>query len=314
MSNDVFANGNEIACKAGDGKVIAAFPDVCLSPPSPPAGPIPIPYPDTSFSKDMKNGSKTVKISGKEVMLKDKSYYKTSPLGDEAATKGLGAGVITHVITGKTYFTAWSMDVKFEGKNVDRHIDLTTSNHMSKVGNSMIMANLDSMAPTIIEEGKCPCCKSPACPAKIEPGDEPLTFNEYYGIDERAGKKNKLTPGALKKQEELAEMLEKKKNCFCKNPPTKVFPEPPCNVFRKPNKDRKRAIDDKWFHQGGRDKFVAWHKKKHGRDIPAQTTINHVVPRSAGGCPTSPHNLQADAELCQNCKDIDAIQTKWQGK
>ena len=125
MGCDVFANGNEIACKAGDGKVIAAFPDVCLSPPSPPAGPIPVPYPNTSFSKDMKDGSKSVKIKDKEVMLKDQSFYKTSPLGDEAATKTLGAGVITHVITGKTYFMAWSMDVKFEGKNVDRHVDFT---------------------------------------------------------------------------------------------------------------------------------------------------------------------------------------------
>ena len=132
MSNNVFADGNAIACKAGDNKVIAAFPDVCLSPPSPPAGPVPVPYPDTSFSKDMKDGSKTVMINGKEVMLKDKSFYKTSPLGDEAATRSFGANVVSHVITGKTYFRAWSMDVKFEGENVDRHIDPTTSNHASE--------------------------------------------------------------------------------------------------------------------------------------------------------------------------------------
>src|SRR2546426_10164117 len=103
MSNEVFANGNAIACKGGDSKVIASFPDVCLSPPSPPAGPIPVPYPDTSFSKGMQNGSKTARIKGKEVMLKDQSFYKTSPLGNDAATNALGAGAITHVITGKTY-------------------------------------------------------------------------------------------------------------------------------------------------------------------------------------------------------------------
>lgn len=143
MGCDVFANGNEIACKAGDGKVIAAFPDVCLSPPSPPAGPVPIPYPDTSFSKDMMSGSKTVKIKNQELMLKDQSFYKTSPLGDEAATNGLGAGVVTHVITGKTYFTMWSMDVKIEGENVDRHIDITTSNHMNQPANAAVpMANV----------------------------------------------------------------------------------------------------------------------------------------------------------------------------
>jgi hypothetical protein len=131
MGCEVYANGDEIACKAGDGKVNASAPDVCMSPPSPPAGPIPVPYMDSSFSKDMKNGSKTVKIKGKEVMLKDKSFYKTSPLGNEAATRSFGANVISHVITGKTYFIMWSMDVKFEGLNVDRHDDMTTSNHAS---------------------------------------------------------------------------------------------------------------------------------------------------------------------------------------
>ncbi|NOU21936.1 MAG: DUF4150 domain-containing protein [Methyloglobulus sp.] len=157
MSNEVFANGNEIACKSGDDKVTASFPDVCLSPPSPPAGPIPVPYPDTSFSKDMQNGSKTVKIDGKEVMLKDQSFYKTSPLGDEAATNSLGAGVITHVITGKTYFVAWSMDVKFEGENVDRHLDLTTSNHASPMANEQLpLPGLESMIMTPAEkEEKC---------------------------------------------------------------------------------------------------------------------------------------------------------------
>ena len=111
MANEVFANTREISCKSGDGKSICAFPDVCLSPPSPPAGPIPIPYPNTAFAKDTTSGSKKVKISKKEVMLKNKSYFKKST-GDEAATKSLGMGVVTHQIQGKVYFTSWSMDVK----------------------------------------------------------------------------------------------------------------------------------------------------------------------------------------------------------
>lgn len=138
MGCDVYANGDEIACKAGSGKVIAGFPDVCLTPPPPPAGPIPVPYPNTAFAKDTQQGSKTVMIEGEEVMLKDQSFYKTSPLGDEAATNGQGAGVVTHVITGKTYFTAWSMDVKFEDQNVDRHTDITTSNHASPMANRVV--------------------------------------------------------------------------------------------------------------------------------------------------------------------------------
>ena len=131
MSHDVFAGNNEIAAKSNTNKVIAAFPDVCLSPPSPPAGPLPIPYPDTSFSSDLKEGSQSVKIGGKPAALAGQSYYKVSMLGDEAATKAWGMNVVTHQITGKTYFQSWSMDVKIEGKNVCRHLDLTTSNHAS---------------------------------------------------------------------------------------------------------------------------------------------------------------------------------------
>jgi hypothetical protein len=155
MGANVYADGDEIACKAGGGKVLASFPDVCLTPPPPPAGPVPVPYADTSFSRDMRNGSRTVKIGGKEVMLKDTSFYKSSPLGNEAATNGQGAGVVTHVITGKTYFVAWSMDVQFEGKNVDRHTDLTTSNHASPTPNAAVPnANFASVAPgsTIVLE------------------------------------------------------------------------------------------------------------------------------------------------------------------
>ncbi len=133
MGNQVYANGREISCKAADGKAICAFPDVCLSPPTPPAGPVPIPYPNTGMASDSTSGSKTVQISGQEVMLKDSSYFSKST-GDEAATKTLGMGVITHQITGKVYFNSWSMDVKIEGENAVRHLDLTTHNHASKPG------------------------------------------------------------------------------------------------------------------------------------------------------------------------------------
>src|SRR5262245_20241503 len=170
MSNEVYANGNAIACKAGDDKVLAAMPDVCLSPPSPPAGPVPLPYPNTSFSKDMKEGSKTVLINGKEIMLKDQSFYKTSPLGDEAATNSFGASVVTHVITGKTYFIAWSMDVQFEGQNVDRNLDLTTSNHASQVGATPPDPEASELDVEIIpDEELCPCCKGWAHPNQVDP-------------------------------------------------------------------------------------------------------------------------------------------------
>lgn len=132
MANNVFANGREISCKKAEGKSICAFPDVCFTPPDkvPPTPPgVPIPYPNTAMAKDAAKGSKKVKISGQEVMLKNKSYFKTS-VGNEAgcATK---KGVLTSKTKGKAYFTAWSMDVKVEGENVVRSFDLTTHNHGS---------------------------------------------------------------------------------------------------------------------------------------------------------------------------------------
>jgi hypothetical protein len=145
MANGVYANGMEIACKAAAGKTAAAFPDVCLSPPSPPAGPVPIPYPNTAYASDTTKGSKTVMISGQEVMLKDKSTFKKST-GDEAATKSLGMGVVTHQITGEVSFTSWSMDVKIEGENVDRHLDMTLHNEQCMPANTPPWPYIDAMA------------------------------------------------------------------------------------------------------------------------------------------------------------------------
>jgi hypothetical protein len=146
MGNDVFANGREISCKAADGKAIAAFPDVCFTPPQTPATPpgVPIPYPNNGMASDATKGSKKVKISNKEVMLKNKSYFKKSS-GDEAGNAPK-KGVITSKIQGKVYFNAWSMDVKFEGENVVRHMDLTTHNHASQTGQTPPWMYMDSMA------------------------------------------------------------------------------------------------------------------------------------------------------------------------
>ncbi len=108
---------------------MGAMPDVCLSPPTPPAGPIPIPYPNFSKSSDTNDGTRNVKIGGDQAGIKDSSTYKKSN-GNEAATKSLGMGVMSHQIQSTTYFSAWSFDVKFEGENAIRHIDMTTHNNM----------------------------------------------------------------------------------------------------------------------------------------------------------------------------------------
>lgn len=145
MSCAVYANGMLIACKAADGKTVAAMPDVCLTPPLTPATPpgVPIPYPNTAMASDTADGSKTVLISGQEVMLKDKSAFKQST-GDEAGSTPK-KGVVTSKIKGKVNFCAWSMDVKFEGENVPRHLDLTLHNEASLPANTPTWPYLDGM-------------------------------------------------------------------------------------------------------------------------------------------------------------------------
>lgn len=155
MGNKVFANGREVSCKAAAGKTICAFPDTCFTPPQTPATPpgVPIPYPNTGKASDMSDGSKNVKITKKEVGLKNKSYFKSS-MGDEAGSAPK-KGVITSKNKGKVYFKAWSMDVKVEGKNVTRHLDITTNNHASETGDTPPWPYADSMTTP----SKDPCKK-----------------------------------------------------------------------------------------------------------------------------------------------------------
>lgn len=184
--NNVFANGREIACKAAEGITSCAFPDVCWSPPDPPAGPLPIPYPNTAYAKDITKGSSTVFISGKPIIKKDISYFKTST-GNEAATKKLGQGVKTGVITGKAYFTSWSMDVKVEGQNVARHEDYVTHNHASAPGNTGAWLYLDSK-----NEKACEAAKKrvdDAC--DVDEGEQKKFKNRQKRANQKREKKKK---------------------------------------------------------------------------------------------------------------------------
>ena len=149
MANQVYANMMEVSCKAADGKSICAFPDACMTPPPPPG--VPIPYPNTGLAADCTDGSRTVQISGQEVMLKNKSYFKKSS-GDEAGCAP-AKGVVTHTISGKVYFNSWSMDVCVEGENVVRHLDLTTHNHNPPPGNTPTWPYIDAAA--FADTGDC---------------------------------------------------------------------------------------------------------------------------------------------------------------
>ena len=132
----VFANGLEISGKAVSAKTIAAFPDVCFTPPENPATPpgVPVPYPNFAMASETEEGSSTVKVKGESINLKNKSDMSKTT-GDEAGAAAK-KGLITSKNTGKAYFRMWSPNVTAEDEPVTRMTDITTDNHGSPLSNT----------------------------------------------------------------------------------------------------------------------------------------------------------------------------------
>ena len=107
---------------AASGGMAMAFPDVCNTP-IPPAGPVPIPYPNIAMSSDTAKGSSTVKCDGEKVMVQDSEFSQST--GDEP---GVSGGLMSGCTKGKAEFILYSFDVKFDGKNVCRMLDLMLLN------------------------------------------------------------------------------------------------------------------------------------------------------------------------------------------
>lgn len=150
----VFANGREVSGKATPNKIIAAFPSVCLSPPSPPAGPVPIPYPLFTDAGKTGDGTGSVKIKKKEVGKKNGSTY-TKSQGNEPATRSFGMDVVSKTISGKTKHQAYSFDVLFEKAGAERFLDLTTTNHGSDPATAFTIDAAKPGPPTPPTDGEC---------------------------------------------------------------------------------------------------------------------------------------------------------------
>ena len=88
--------------------------------------PVPIPYPNLAKSSDAADTSTTVEANGKKIMLKSSTY--SSSTGDEAGSIG---GVVSNCTKGKAQFIAYSFDVKAEGQNVPRNMDMMKHNGSS---------------------------------------------------------------------------------------------------------------------------------------------------------------------------------------
>ena len=160
MPPNVLANGRPVACKAASGKSICPPTNVGFCPPNAPPTPpgVPAPLPSIAFASDTSDGTRTVKIASKEVGIKNQSCFKKST-GDEAAATPK-KGLVTGTRGGKVYFASWSMDVKFEGANAVRHLDMTTHNHASANGNAFVTVYgdpppIDLRCEIASEESEC---------------------------------------------------------------------------------------------------------------------------------------------------------------
>jgi hypothetical protein len=112
MAQTIFVNGRGAVHK-GSGGMSIVFPDVCKTPS--PAGPVPIPYPNTAKAADTSGGPTTVKCDGEMPMVKGSKYSQS--MGDEAGTAG---GVVSSCNRGEAEFMMYSFDVKLDGKNACR--------------------------------------------------------------------------------------------------------------------------------------------------------------------------------------------------
>jgi hypothetical protein len=230
------------------------------------------------------------------------------------------------------------MDVLMEGKNVTRHIDLTTSNHASYPGSTPPYPNLSSsqmLAHQRIKLKQCPCCGEPGCPAAFRDGDEPLSLEDFYGVNEKDDRGNP-TPRANRRGDILATMRAmKEKECTCEG---RVFPTPPCDVFRAQGVVSTGSIETAWKSEfedastGRRESISRVYQKiflsknpgiierfvaRNPQEEPPRRSngfekVDHLTPKTAGGCPINPGNLQPHDLLCKTCKSIDDQFTDWQ--
>lgn len=122
MGATVTINSPNTAVHANSSGQSPVFPDVCKTP-APPAPPIPIPYPNLARSSSASDTSSTVEIDGQKIMLKSSTF--SSSTGDEAGSIG---GIVSNCTKGKAQFIVYSFDVKAEGQNVPRNMDMMKQN------------------------------------------------------------------------------------------------------------------------------------------------------------------------------------------
>ncbi len=147
--------------KGSTGLAIATVPNVCKMP-GPPAPFVPTPLPNIGKSDDSPGGyTKKVKTDKKPCAIKGAKFKSKGDI----ASKGTGGGLVSATTHGATKFIApGSMNVKFEGKNVQLLGDAMTNNNSnppncSTVAIAQAAADLgiDVQAAEDICEAFCHC-------------------------------------------------------------------------------------------------------------------------------------------------------------
>ncbi|WP_342373772.1 DUF4150 domain-containing protein [Myxococcus stipitatus] len=142
---------------AGSKAVAAAtVPNVCKMP-GPPAPFVPTPLPNIGRSNLSPSGySQSVLIEGEKVAIRGASFGSQGDM----ASKGTGGGLVSANTHGETKFVApGSMDVKFEGKNVQLLGDAMSNNHGGPANAATLMGVLQSpLAPDLPADGDESAC------------------------------------------------------------------------------------------------------------------------------------------------------------
>ncbi|MBI3597292.1 MAG: DUF4150 domain-containing protein [Nitrospirae bacterium] len=136
MPSTVTVNNMTVVHKTSNG-ISMAFPDVCKTPAPPSPSPVPIPYPNIAMSSDAADTVSSVKADGNPIVVNTSKYSMST--GDEAGTLN---GIMSNRIKGSANPQMWSMDVKADGKNVFRQLDIMLQNGGSKPTNTPPAPNL----------------------------------------------------------------------------------------------------------------------------------------------------------------------------
>jgi hypothetical protein len=170
----------------------------------------------------------------------------------------------------------------------------------------MFMAKIeDDAAPP-----KCVCCKG-----SRHSSGTPESFNKFYA---RAGK-----PAEFKQlMKDMKNRASAAPPCTCNKP---LVPKAPCNVFRYQPPGPARDAEYNQIKLDWKNARKAY-QTRHGipseatvmaslapilgrppnqAEIEAERKVNHLVPKTAGGCPTGDGNLQPNGELCTVCRALD---------